>query len=70
MSKAAYNDGYAHGYLSNEELAEIGHTPQSYAEHVESEYRQNVYDPKILSDQTEFFYGLLDGANDRAKKRG
>ena len=68
MSKA-YDDGYKHGHLSNEDLAELGHTAQSYAEHVESEYRKNIYDPNILSGQTEFFYGLLDGANDRAKKR-
>lgn len=68
MSKA-YREGYVQGCLCSEDLAEIGHTPESYLEYVEKEYRKNIYDPKILSDQREFFYGLLDGANERAKRQ-
>jgi len=67
MSKA-YNAGYSQGHLSNEELAELGHTAQSYAEHVEQEYRPDLYKTNFTKDNHEFTWGLLDGANDRAKK--
>ena len=70
MNKRAYDDGYAHGYLSDEDLKEIGHTPESFRKHVEKEYRQNVYDSRLTKDEREAYWGILDGANDRLKREG
>ena len=62
--QAAYDDGYAKGHLSDTGLAELGHTRESFIEHIETTYTPDIYNPHILSDQTEFFHGLLDGARD------
>jgi hypothetical protein len=67
MSNPDYQAGYSKGYLSDEDLAEIGYTAQSHAEHIENEYRNEPYRPGLTSDQHEFYWGLLDGANDKAK---
>lgn len=64
----AYDDGYAKGHLSDTDLTELGHTRESFVEHIEDTYTQEIYNPHILSDQTEFFHGLLDGARDLREK--
>jgi hypothetical protein len=64
----AYNDGYSKGHLSDEELSELGHTRESFIDHIETTYTPDIYNPHILSDQTEFFHGLLDGARDLRRR--
>ena len=68
MSKA-YDEGYRQGHLSDKQLKHLRHTPQSYAEYVETEFRADLLKTNRTKEDHEFTWGLLDGANDRAKKR-
>lgn len=66
--EAAYNDGYAHGHLSDEDLKDVGHTRESYAKRIEEIHELDPYDPRLTADEREAFWGLLDGARDLRKK--
>lgn len=64
----AYDDGYAKGHLSDTDLTELGHTRESFIEHIKTTYTPDIYNPQILSDQTEFFHGLIDGVRDLRRR--
>jgi hypothetical protein len=66
--QAAYDAGYSKGHLRDEELSELGHTRESFIDHIETTYTPDIYNPHILSDQTEFFHGLIDGARDLRRR--
>lgn len=66
--QAAYDDGYAHGHLSDEELTEMGHTRESFINHIEDTYALDVYDTRLTTEEHESYWGLLDGARDLRRR--
>lgn len=57
-----YQHGYSQGVLSEAELAELGHTVESYLRHIEQENGANLNDPNLPQEQREYYRGLIDGA--------
>lgn len=63
-----YQHGYSQGVLSGTELAELGHTAESYFQHIEQENSDNLNNPNLPQEQREYYRGLIDGAREKAMR--
>lgn len=61
---STYQAGYTQGKISRDELAEMGHTPQSYADHLALDYSREINSTHLTAEEKEFYYGLIDAARD------